>query len=143
MSYSVYFFAMNSALVVHRFQSESEQVICATDARIRREGRFSDEDVRSTVAKARAICSGSLSANCDAEYFHALCWLAEVVSEKITIPSYLAFRRISYLTDIGIWPLLQGHSSPSSLPQTGLKSGTERGHSTFQEDTPREVECSL
>jgi hypothetical protein len=44
-----------------------------------------------------------------------LCWLAEVLGEKINIPSFNDFKAW-FLDDIGIWPWLLRSPSPFAVP---------------------------
>src|SRR5262245_19827140 len=101
--FSVYFFAIDTPRVVREFATGRDALLEHVEQRIRDQQQFADEDVLSTVAKAGEICRGQLPADCDAEYFHALCWLAEVVGEKVTLGVFLRFRRLQFLKDVGAW----------------------------------------
>ena len=116
MSYSVYFFALDAKCVANQFVATPKALLNRMEQSIRDQRRFSEDDIQSTVAKAGAVCLGEIPKNCDAEYFHALCWLAEVAGEKITIGSFLGFRHGQFLRDIGVWPLFLRSGAPFAVP---------------------------
>ncbi|MES2792230.1 MAG: hypothetical protein V4719_21615 [Planctomycetota bacterium] len=117
MSYSVHFFGIDAQQLTDKFGASHQPLVELVAQRIRQARRFSKKDVLSTVSKVAAICEARLPADCDAEYFHALCWLAEVVGEKIAIPSFVAFRHIHFLNDTGVWQWLSRSEAPFSLPR--------------------------
>lgn len=116
MSYSVYFFGLDAKEIAAQFVAAPRPIISRVEELIRGKRHFSEEDVQSTVSKAAAICENRLPESCDVEYFHALCWLAEAVGEKISISSLLGFRHIQFLEDTGIWLWLMRSRPSFSVP---------------------------
>ena len=106
MSYSIHFFALDAASVAQLFESTRKTLLSRVEERLQGENRFDDEEIQSTVTKAAAICGGDIPSDCDEGYFDALCWLTEVVGEKIIIGSFLGFRHLQFLGAVGIWPRL-------------------------------------
>jgi len=117
MGYSIHFFAMDAKALAGRFLAEGNVLVELAEKRIREEGVFDEHDIQSTLTKATEICQGKLPPECDAEYFDALCWLAEATSEKVHICSLNDFRRLSYLDAIGIWPWLERFEPPFAVPR--------------------------
>lgn len=75
------------------------------------------------------ICTGNFSEEDAADEINTLCWICELVGEKIDIPNFNMFRSVNYLDDIGIWPLFQREKPPfpvpicaHSLPEVGYMS---------------------
>jgi len=108
----VYFFAMNAPAVAVAFK-DHEALLRQVESRIQ---NFERAQIQTTLEAASAICEGNLPSDCDPDFFHALCWLAELTSEKIDIPGFTLFRSLDYLESIGIWPLLQRSRPPISVP---------------------------
>jgi hypothetical protein len=116
MSYSVYFFAMDANRLAGQFTAERRSLLDRTEHRIREENQFAEEDIQSTMVNAASICEGRLPEDCDPEYFYALCWLAEVASEKVNIGSFLGLRHLSFLEETSIWPWMSRHPAPFPVP---------------------------
>lgn len=106
MSHSIHFFAVDVASIAQQFAISRNTLLSRVEDRLRGDDRFDEEEIQNTLAKAAAICGGDIPSDCEEGYFDALCWLAEVVGEKITIGSFLGFRRIQFLEAVGIWPWL-------------------------------------
>ena len=115
--YAVHFFELNANSVANRLRDSTELLVSNVREKIRLEGRFSEEDIESTVAKVSTICCGDLPVECDTEYFHALCWLSEVLGDKVNIGPFYCFKRANFLTETGIWPFLAS-SHPFSIPRS-------------------------
>ena len=122
MSYAIYFFAMDAESVASQFRSARDELLQRVESHIREQNEADDErhynegQIRRTLAKAEAICERKLPEECAPEFFDALCWLAEVVGEKITIGSFLGFRHMQFLDEVGIWPWLLRSKPPFMVP---------------------------
>lgn len=114
MSYSIYFFGIDSARVAREFAVAGPDLLRRVEQHIRGQQRFDDEEVRSTTDKAAKIIHGKLPRNRDCEYFDALCWIAQVVGEGINVTSFHDFRRLQFLKDVGGWAWLT--QSPPNFP---------------------------
>jgi hypothetical protein len=116
MSYTILFYAMDAEAFGRRLSDSPAELLDAIDQRLRE--RSIDEPVRASVLEAtRAICRREIPELCGAPYFDALCWLAEVTSERIQICPFQEFNRLSYLEATAIWPLLARFAPPWPVPR--------------------------
>lgn len=115
MRYSVYFFAINGLQVAAQF-AQPEELLNQMMDRIRQTDQFSEKEVQESYELARQICAGQLPNDCEPGYFNALCWLCEVVGEKIDIPGFTLLRNASYIDDIGIWRWFRDTRPPFAVP---------------------------
>jgi hypothetical protein len=139
MSYSVYFFGIDSARVAREFAVAGGDLLKRVEQHLRDQQRFDDEEIRSTSAKAARIIEGKIPPESDAvddddyhEYFDALCWIAAVVGERINVPSFNDFRRLHFLKDIGAWvwlmqsrPIFAVPACREPPPQVGFLSASD------------------
>ncbi|WP_339910047.1 DUF7691 family protein [Symmachiella dynata] len=116
MRYSIHFFAMDAAAVAERLRHEPDAIAEAVVARISAEGDPTEQDLVYSRQFAKNICTESFSDEDTAEELNTLCWMCEVLSEKIDIPEFNLFRSIDYLEDIGVWPLFQAERPPFPVP---------------------------
>ncbi len=116
MKYSVHFFGIAGRNVADQFRIAAQVILNRMEQQIRSAQRFDEEEIRNTLAKAATIGAGQLPDDCDAGYFDAVCWLADVTGERINIGSFIGFKSLSFLTDAGIWPLLLQSRPEFSVP---------------------------
>lgn len=115
MRYSIYFFALDSKDFVNQL-AEPKVLLDRVAEQIRKQKGFDEQHVQDMVQFANCVGSGNFPEDCHTGYFDALCWLAEVAGEKVEIPEFVLFRGLSYLDDIGIWPMFRKSKPPFAVP---------------------------
>ncbi len=116
MAYTVTFYAMDGKAFAAEMRESFGDLLGRIEARAS-EHSADAEAKRQVLAAAAAICRGDLPPECELEYFCALCWLAEVTSELVTVCSLQDFRHLSYLEEIGIWPWMLRRTPPFPVPR--------------------------
>lgn len=114
MNYSIHFFANNATNLMQA--TARGRLLNNVELKLRNQNQFKDEEILSTMTQAEAICQGNLPKDCDVEWFDAFCWIMDAMAEKIQISSFLGFRHLGYLEDIGIWPWMLRTKPPFAVP---------------------------
>jgi hypothetical protein len=117
MGYTVTFYAMDGQRLARDMRDAPSDVLGKIESRLRERAPSEGTATRGVLDAAARLCRGDLPPDCDLEYFCALCWLAEVTAERVTICSFQDFRHLSYLEEIGIWPWMQRRPPPFPVPR--------------------------
>lgn len=117
MGYTVTFYATSGQNIVRQMQNSPSELLARVESRMHDQRDMNPADVPIVLDTAGRICRGDLPPDCGLEFFSALCWLAEVTSERVTICPFQDFRHLSYLDEIGIWPWLLRHHPPFPIPR--------------------------
>jgi hypothetical protein len=119
MRYSVYLYALDGLAFARKLVDESEQILERTRAHLKQEGRVKGRALKYGLKLAADICRGDLPAECSDDYYWALIWMADTELEPITINPLIGFRKIGYIEEVGLWPLLGEWSPPFPAPRGG------------------------
>ena len=115
MGYSLQFFALDAESIANQIRTEPEALLDRMARQVREKDAFDEEELQTALARAAAICEGRLPDDCDPDYFRALCWLMEVVSEEVRIGSFVDFHWW-FIEEAGIWPWLLRSRPPFPVP---------------------------
>lgn len=118
MGYTVTFYAVKAHELARRMRETPDELLAQVEAQFRQESPTEDAALRVLRARVARICRGDLPADCDADDYLALCWLAEVAAERFQICGFEGFRRLSFLDELAIWPELKRHPAPFLLPRS-------------------------
>jgi hypothetical protein len=118
MGYAVMFYAMDGNGFARQLRDSCEELL----EKVRQQSKACG-DPGYVIDVARRICRDEipdrLPRSFGLDYFYALCWLAEVASERVQICSFQGFRSLAYLDEIGIWPWLLRRPPPFPVPRSG------------------------
>lgn len=117
MAYTIHFFAMKADVIGERFRREPEAVADEVVAKIADDGQPTEQDLVNSRQFAQTVCTGNFSPEDAADEINTLCWMCELAGEKIDIPNFNFFRSVSFLEDIGIWPLFEEEKPPFPVPE--------------------------
>ncbi len=116
MGFTITCYAMDSQVFARQLQESPEDLLDRIDQLLQHQLPEDYTARQVLLDTARRICRDDIPADCGLEYFCALCWLAEIASERVTLCSFQGFRRLSFLEAIGIWPWLMRHAAPFPIP---------------------------
>jgi hypothetical protein len=123
MSYSVSFYALNGPVFAGHLRESPQALLDQIETRLRHRtlGAGEEEEFEAGLQvlldAAKQLCDAAAPPGCELQNLYALCWLAEVGGERITICPYQAFRHLSFLDDVGVWNWFLEHRPPFPVPQ--------------------------
>jgi hypothetical protein len=118
MGYTITFYAIDGQVFARQLQESSEDLLEKIEQSLRDQPPEDDSARQVLLDAACRICRDDIPVDGGLEYFYALCWLAEVASERVTVCSFQGFRRLSFLDAIGFWPWLLRHPAPFPVPHS-------------------------
>ncbi|MCA9111045.1 MAG: hypothetical protein KDA52_13925 [Planctomycetaceae bacterium] len=140
MHYSIYYFAVDSETISQRLKQQAEEIASEVVERMKAHPDFSPQREKVCHDLAKNICLGHLGTDEPHEEINILCWICEIVGEKIDMPPFNLFNRLAYLDDVGIWPLFQSDTPPFPVPicEEGLPEVSYMNHTSIKQHVESE-----